>query len=79
MECKYINTLTVSKRFTVLIETLWNVNLHDTHRLLQQVPVLIETLWNVNKIPKREAEQKSEVLIETLWNVNIRTDTSLPD
>ena len=58
-------------RRSVLIETLWNVNLNDTHCFLQQVPVLIETLWNVNNLIPVTLVEPLPVLIETLWNVNL--------
>ena len=59
-----------SNHFSVLIETLWNVN--KTQILLQELSalVLIETLWNVNFIAQTFIDTCGYVLIETLWNVN---------
>ena len=48
MECKYKFSELQQKRQKVLIETLWNVNTHESTAFMVLVSVLIETLWNVN-------------------------------
>ena len=49
MECKFATALGLeSDYFTVLIETLWNVNETEGTMNAPETPVLIETLWNVN-------------------------------
>ena len=54
----------------VLIETLWNVNVHTSAYLYRLCSVLIETLWNVNIMLTIPQLICTRVLIETLWNVN---------
>ena len=52
VECKFRCHITSLNPLSVLIETLWNVNLQTAAvpAALQSL-VLIETLWNVNSIP----------------------------
>ena len=59
-----------SRCFSVLIETLWNVNAKSLSGGRITYIVLIETLWNVNLQEELQSEPLL-VLIETLWNVNI--------
>ena len=56
--------------YTVLIETLWNVNNGEGLDVFTPADVLIETLWNVNIIAAEAGTPSGLVLIETLWNVN---------
>ena len=55
---------------TVLIETLWNVNIQFLLFSNSENLVLIETLWNVNTDLYNVLDAVYGVLIETLWNVN---------
>ena len=49
MECKLVyKTTAIIVCNTVLIETLWNVNMLLTRVDILLISVLIETLWNVN-------------------------------
>ena len=61
---------------TVLIETLWNVNIKDMRFNDIRKSVLIETLWNVNLIVATFSTLTYCVLIETLWNVNTQEETA---
>ena len=56
-------------RTSVLIETLWNVN------LIQRIPFPSQTRINRNIVEckykgKQYEKEQRQVLIETLWNVN---------
>ena len=44
-----------------LIETLWNVNLHDTPQALFRLYELIETLWNVNNKKAKEISDRLRI------------------
>ena len=71
VECKYTIRRGVKRWQTVLIETLWNVNLFRWHIGKNLTVVLIETLWNVNNGESLDVFTPADVvLIETLWNVN---------
>ena len=62
------------KHRTVLIETLWNVNMTSQEMTFRLSRVLIETLWNVNTDLYNGLDAVYGVLIETLWNVNFSAD-----
>ena len=66
----FSNFVTLLFDHSVLIETLWNVNLVKWQLLICTVWVLIETLWNVNMALFTVPIAPLTVLIETLWNVN---------
>ena len=73
MECKCDCFRSVQETVSsVLIETLWNVNLSSLGSTVRNGFVLIETLWNVNVIDIDFYTVADEVLIETLWNVNLK-------
>ena len=63
----------------VLIETYWNVNIHQIRDRSDGLPVLIETYWNVNVGSHHETIRSKSVLIETYWNVNVRPTKSSRD
>ncbi len=48
VECKFRESSDILPSIIVLIETLWNVNLHIGFLSATHSSVLIETLWNVN-------------------------------
>ena len=54
----------------VLIDTWWNVNIHENEDLLLGFTVLIDTWWNVNAITQGIYYIVDAVLIDTWWNVN---------
>ena len=70
MECKWDWKITSCATISVLIGTLWNVNLLVEMNYKIAILVLIGTLWNVNTEYRDSCEEFVEVLIGTLWNVN---------
>ena len=56
-----------------LIDTLWNVNVHDMDGIIADGAELIDTLWNVNFKKPPLIVINIQELIDTLWNVNVDT------
>ena len=68
MECKWDWKITSCATISVLIGTLWNVNLLVEMNYKIAILVLIGTLWNVNVRIQRIIRMRYFVLIGTLWN-----------
>ena len=68
MECKWDWKITSCATISVLIGTLWNVNLLVEMNYKIAIFVLIGTLWNVNVRIQRIIRMRYFVLIGTLWN-----------
>ena len=58
------------RRFSVLIDTQWNVNYVLNSIKSKFIDVLIDTQWNVNFVMLVEKYPSTSVLIDTQWNVN---------
>ena len=61
----------------VLIDTWWNVNMHQKRVNRSLWRVLIDTWWNVNLAVGIIVAEVGGVLIDTWWNVN-RCEISVP-
>ena len=57
-----------------LIDTWWNVNIHNYDSNITRTNVLIDTWWNVNINFSGKMAQMTTVLIDTWWNVNENTN-----
>ena len=53
-----------------LIDTCWDVNLHDKDVNPTGEAELIDTCWNVNDLKSAVLTVQMQELIDTCWNVN---------
>ena len=69
VECKYLLRRCIRDGFTVLIETLWNVNLilYDDRTLAISIN---RNIVECKSGTLSDVADQAAVLIETLWNVN---------
>ena len=72
VECESKPGRVVPSRFSVLIDTWWNVNGETLNFAVRGFCVLIDTWWNVNYIQQSKILNPNKVLIDTWWNVNLK-------
>ena len=71
VECEFLSFEALDRFYSVLIDTWWNVNIHNYDSNIRRTNVLIDTWWNVNLLNLRtlpEADIRfNRYMVECEW------------